>query len=74
MSKSIGNVVDPVKLSSSFGVDGVRLYFLAEGPQDFDANFDETELAKTYNLFIEGFSTFFFLVIYFISMKEWINE
>ncbi|KAL4435093.1 hypothetical protein ABPG74_003586 [Tetrahymena malaccensis] len=55
MSKSLGNVVDPVELGNKYGIDSVRLYFLSEGPQDFDANFDEADLTKTYNLFIEGF-------------------
>jgi len=32
MSKSLGNVVDPVVLGGKYGTDSVRLYFLAEGP------------------------------------------
>lgn len=62
MSKSLGNVVDPVELGNRFGIDSIRLYFLAEGPQDYDANFDETVLIKNYNTFIEGFSKMFFLL------------
>lgn len=29
MSKSIGNVVDPVSLIKKFGIDSVRYYFLS---------------------------------------------
>ena len=32
MSKSLGNVVDPVNLGNKYGSDSVRLYFLSEGP------------------------------------------
>lgn len=56
MSKSLGNIVDPVALGDLYGSDSVRLYFLSEGPQDYDANFNESDLIATYNLFIEGFS------------------
>ena len=40
MSKSIGNIIDPVKLLKQFSRDQIRLYMLAEGPQDCDIQFD----------------------------------
>lgn len=36
-----------------------RYYFLLEGPEDFDANFELEELVSKYNDFIQGFSTSF---------------
>ena len=49
MSKSIGNVVDPVALLNSYGSDAVRCYFLAEGPQQKDNSFVEEDLVSNYN-------------------------
>ena len=49
MSKSLGNVVDPVALLRAYGSDAVRCYFLAEGPQQKDTSFVEEELVSTYN-------------------------
>ena len=46
MSKSLGNVVCPFELIEKFGQDSIRIYFLAEGPEDFDANFDDKILQK----------------------------
>lgn len=39
MSKSIGNVVDPVQLVEQYGVDAVRYYFLRAVSPTGDANF-----------------------------------
>lgn len=39
MSKSLGNVVDPVTLSKTYGVEAQRYFLLAEAPYGEDANF-----------------------------------
>lgn len=39
MSKSLGNVVDPVELSKTYGVEALRYYLLSEAPYGEDANF-----------------------------------
>jgi methionyl-tRNA synthetase len=39
MSKSVGNVVDPFDLISTYGVDAVRYYFLREVPFGQDGNY-----------------------------------
>jgi len=41
MSKSLGNVTCPFQLLDEFGVNSVRTYMLAEGPQQKDSNFDK---------------------------------
>jgi len=41
MSKSIGNVVDPVNLVDTFGVDQVRYFFLREVPFGQDGSYSE---------------------------------
>lgn len=52
MSKSIGNVVDPVKLLNEVGLDAVRFYFLYSGPQNHDVNFEETSIRDIYYKYI----------------------
>ena len=49
MSKSKGNVVDPLDLLALFSRDQVRLYMLSEGPQDSDVAFQEKGLKKSSN-------------------------
>jgi methionyl-tRNA synthetase len=39
MSKSVGNVVDPVELANHYGVDAARYYLLAEIPVGQDGDF-----------------------------------
>lgn len=55
MSKSLGNVVDPFKLLNKYGLEPIRLYFLTEGPEYYDIEFDENLLIKKYNDIIEKF-------------------
>ncbi|KRQ86320.1 Methionine--tRNA ligase [Caloramator mitchellensis] len=49
MSKSKGNVVDPVILSEHFGVDAVRYYLLREIPFGSDGNFTSEMFIKRIN-------------------------
>jgi len=49
MSKSLGNVVDPVALVEKYGVDAVRYYLLREIPSDDDGDFSEESFIKRYN-------------------------
>ncbi len=39
MSKSLGNIVEPVTMSETFGVDSLRFFLLREVPYGGDANF-----------------------------------
>jgi len=49
MSKSLGNVIDPLKLVDEFGLDPVRYYLLREGPLFADGNFARAQLIKRVN-------------------------
>lgn len=49
MSKSKGNVVDPIALSGEFGLDAVRYFLLKEVPFGTDGDFSRENLIKRYN-------------------------
>ncbi len=48
MSKSLGNVVDPLMLLDEWGVDPVRYYLLREIPSDDDGDFSRDRFATVY--------------------------
>lgn len=50
LSKSLGNIVDPLEITSRFGPDPLRYYLLKEVPLDRDGDF-------TWDLFIERYNT-----------------
>ena len=49
MSKSVGNVVDPVNLVDTFGVDQVRYFFLREVPFGQDGSYSEEAIIGRVN-------------------------
>lgn len=49
MSKTTGNVIDPVPLVDEWGVDALRYYLLRKVPTTSDANFTQEEFVLTYN-------------------------
>lgn len=49
MSKTAGNVVNPLDLVDEFGVDGFRYYVLAETPYGHDGDFTYEGLTARYN-------------------------
>src|SRR3989338_7805378 len=49
MSKSLGNVIDPVDLVKKYGVDPVRYYLLREIPTVSDGDFSERRFKELYN-------------------------
>ena len=49
MSKSIGNVVDPLELVAKYGTDGVRYFLLREIPATGDGDFTFEKFEKRYN-------------------------
>lgn len=49
MSKSVGNVIDPVALADEFGVDQVRYFFLREIPFGQDGSYSEDAIIGRIN-------------------------
>jgi methionyl-tRNA synthetase len=48
MSKSLGNVVDPLSLTEEFGTDAVRWYLMREMPTGGDASFTQERFLTRY--------------------------
>lgn len=49
MSKTLGNVIEPIELIEKYGADPLRYYFLAKFSPFNDGDFSEEEFKKTYN-------------------------
>ncbi len=49
MSKSLGNVVDPIAVAEKYGTDALRYYLVREIPFDNDGDFSETMLKERHN-------------------------
>ena len=49
MSKTIGNVIDPIELVKKYGVDPVRYFLLREIPSTEDGDFSYKKLEDRYN-------------------------
>jgi len=49
MSKSLGNVIDPVKMVDRYGADSLRYYLFREIPFGEDGNFSEKVLVQRHN-------------------------
>ena len=49
MSKSLGNVLDPITLANHYGVDALRYFFLREVPFGNDGDFSRTAMANRIN-------------------------
>ncbi len=49
MSKSVGNVIDPIQLVEKYGSEAVRYFFLSEVPPTKDGDFSYKKFEKRYN-------------------------
>jgi len=49
MSKTLGNVVDPIELIDKYGTDALRYYFLSQIPSTDDGDFSEEKLRIVFN-------------------------
>ncbi|CAG60563.1 uncharacterized protein GVI51_I08569 [Nakaseomyces glabratus] len=52
MSKSLGNVVEPMKISSHYGTDMVRWFLMENSKVEEDGDFQEEKLFATTELFV----------------------
>lgn len=48
MSKTLGNVIDPMELSKEYPLEAIRYYLMREIPFDNDGNFSMKQLAERY--------------------------
>lgn len=49
MSKTLGNVIDPIMLIEKYGTDALRYYFLSQIPPTADGDFSESRFQEVYN-------------------------
>lgn len=49
MSKTIGNVIDPLDMMEKYGVDALRYFLMREVPFGSDGDFSEAKLKERYN-------------------------
>lgn len=49
MSKTIGNVIDPMEMIDKYGTDAFRYFILSKIPMDTDGAFDEDHFREVYN-------------------------
>ena len=49
MSKTLGNVIDPLSLIEKYGADALRFYLLRETPPFSDGDFSESRFVEVYN-------------------------
>ncbi len=49
MSKTLGNIIDPIEIIKKYGTDAARYYFLAKFNPFTDGDFSESKLRETYN-------------------------
>jgi methionyl-tRNA synthetase len=49
MSKTLGNIIDPIDMIGKYGMDALRYYFLKEIPAYTDGDFSERRLKEIYN-------------------------
>ena len=63
MSKSIGNIVDPLELINKFDINPLRLYFLTKGPLHRDMEFSVDEIVRMQNdFFLDSYMNLLFRV------------
>ena len=54
ISKSLGNVIDPVALADTFTPDGLRFYLMKDIATGYDADFSDERLLMAYNKELGG--------------------
>jgi len=69
MSKSRGNVIDPVELMESFGVDALRLYILFLGPPEQEVEWNDKGVVGCRRMLVRVFDIFQLIKPFF--QKDW---
>lgn len=71
MSKTVGNVVDPIDQLNKYGVDAVRYYALAGLQVYGNSGWDEEQLVKLYNAHLaDNYGNLLTRVVHLINLKE----
>jgi methionyl-tRNA synthetase len=71
MSKTVGNVIDPIDQLNKYGIDAVRYYALA-GLQTYgNSGWDEDQLVKLYNAHLaDNYGNLLTRVVHLINLKD----
>ncbi|MEM2175203.1 MAG: class I tRNA ligase family protein, partial [Candidatus Micrarchaeia archaeon] len=68
MSKTLGNVIDPIKMCEKYGEDPLRYYILRDIPFGEDGDFSEKSLIeRTNNELVANYGNLFYRVTYFVE-------
>lgn len=68
MSKSLGNVIDPLDVASKYSADALRYYLIREIPYGEDGDFAESSLVTRINEeLVSNYSNLFYRTTYFIE-------
>ena len=68
ISKSLGNAIDPVQLSSKYGIDAIRYYMFREISLGSDGDFSEKSLKdRINNEIVANYSNLFYRVTSFLD-------
>lgn len=71
MSKSVGNVIDPIDQLNKYGVDAVRYYALSGLQVYGNSGWDESQLVKLYNAHLaDNYGNLLVRVVHLINLKE----
>ena len=71
MSKTVGNVIDPVEQVKKYGIDAVRYYSLAGLTTFENSNWDESQLVNLYNSHLaDNFGNLLARVLHLIDIKD----
>lgn len=49
MSKSVGNVIDPIKMADDYPIESIRYFFMRELPFDSDGDYSDEKFLARYN-------------------------
>lgn len=75
MSKTVGNVVDPLSVVAKYGSDAVRYYLLKEIPSYSDGDYSERRFKELYNADLaNGLGNLFSRVMKLATTEDWFEK